>query len=135
MDVLSDVNFRIIDSPDDPGRVVGHDRMKRYEPREPFDIKWVLAKSKSLKRKQLVDATAGTSSVPCGVGDGATIDPGASGTDAPVVLPDEETAKRLRPPRRGPGRPKKCREELAPKRKNPLPKKRRGQQLKKKGNS
>ena len=132
VDVLSDVNFRIIDSPDDPGRVVGHDRMKRYEPREPFDIKWVLAKSKSLKRKQLVDATAGTSSVPCGVGDGAAIDPGASGTDAPVVLPDEETAKRLRPPRRGPGRPKKCREELAPKRKNPLPKKRRGQQLKKK---
>ena len=91
-----------------------------------------ISKSKSLKRKQLVDAIAGTSSVPCGVGDGATIDPGASGTNAPAVLPDEETAKRLRPPRRGPGRPKKCREELAPKRKNPLPKKRRGQQLKKK---
>ena len=65
----------------------------------------------------------------------ATIDPGASGTDAPVVLSDEETAKRLRPPRRGPGRPTKCREEFAQKRKYPLPKKRRGQQSKKNGNS
>ena len=47
LDVLSDVNFRIIKNPDDKPKIVHHDRLKRYHQRDLPDVSWVLKRSKS----------------------------------------------------------------------------------------
>ena len=54
LDVLSDVNFRVIRSPTHKPKVVHHDRLKKYHHRDDKpDISWVLNRSKSYK--QLID--------------------------------------------------------------------------------
>ena len=131
LDVLSDVNFRVIDKPGSKGRVIGHDRMKRYETREPFDVKWVLERSKSLKRKLKNESKTGApdNEAVGGVDGDVTRLPGVCESAAPVTLPDEKTARRLLPDKRKPGRPRINREE--PQKAKPPPVKRGGCKKKK----
>ena len=50
LDVLSDINFRVIKSEHAKPKVVHHDRLKRYYARDGKpDVSWVIARSRSLK--------------------------------------------------------------------------------------
>ena len=107
LDVWSDLNFRVIDKQEHTGRVVHHDRMKPYETREPFDVRWVLFRRKTHKGIQDMNVQGAPDPAvvggPCGAGVGAS----GGNQPAPVPVPDAQTARRLLPRKRGRGRPKK----------------------------
>ena len=116
LDVLSDVNFRIIDKPGGKGRVINHDRIKRFETREPFDVAWVLERSKSYKRPTVADETVPEQQNAAGGVQGRVVRPRERLNPAlelpgvgtvPAAVPDESTARRLLPEKRGRGRPRK----------------------------
>ena len=114
LDAISDVNFRIIRSPDDKPKVVHHDRLKPYYARELLDIQWVLRRSKTYKSAGGDDVTTAPDA-----GDGASAaDAGAEATtgvgrprrgrrDPPARSePAEATARKPRGrPKRDPGVP------------------------------
>ena len=52
IDVLSDVNFRVNDKPDNTPKVVHHDRMKPIVQRDPPDLKWVFEQSRTCERQR-----------------------------------------------------------------------------------
>ena len=52
LDILSDVNFRVARTHDDPPQIIHHDRMKKIEQREKPDIDWVFQQSRTLQRKR-----------------------------------------------------------------------------------
>ena len=52
LDVLSDVNFRVARTADDPPQIIHHDRMNKIAQREKPDIKWVFEQSRTLQRKK-----------------------------------------------------------------------------------
>jgi len=63
LDVLSDINFRIIENPTSKPKVLHHDRMKKYHSREAEpDNKWVLERSRSYSVSQAERATKSTDS-------------------------------------------------------------------------
>ena len=50
LDVLSDINFRVILNPNSKPKVVHHDRLKRYHARNGKpDVSWVIARSRSFR--------------------------------------------------------------------------------------
>ena len=52
LDVLSDVNFRVARTADDPPQIIHHDRVNKIEQREKPNIKWVFEQSRTLQRKK-----------------------------------------------------------------------------------
>ena len=133
LDVLSDVNFRVIRSPTHKPKVVHHDRLKRYHHRDDKpDVSWILNRSKSYK--QLIDdvttvqdsenvsggseaAAACTPGVNAGPGrqqqgeNGPLATSNPAGASAAPPTSSESTqvtaVPPLKTPRRGRGRPKK----------------------------
>ena len=117
---MSDVNFRIIDKPGGKGRVINHDRIKRFETREPFDVAWVLERSKSYKRPTDETVPEQQQNAAGGV-QGRVVRPRERLNPAlelpgvgtvPIAVPDELTARTLLPEKKGHGRPRK--QQLAP---------------------
>ena len=54
LDVLSDINFRVILNPNSKPKVVHHDRLKRYHARNGKpDVSWVIARSRSFREGRI----------------------------------------------------------------------------------
>ena len=114
LDVWSDLNFRVIDKQEHTGRVVHHDRMKPYETREPFDVRWVLFRRKTHKGIQDMNVQGAPDPAVVGGPCGAGVGPSGGNQSVPVPVPDAQTARRLLPRKRGRGRPKYCVEPPKP---------------------
>jgi hypothetical protein len=56
IDVLSDVNFRIMATSADRPRIIHHDRMKMSEQRKDVDLTWVFKQSRTHQRNRVADA-------------------------------------------------------------------------------
>ena len=64
LDVLSDINFRIIKDENSKPKVVHHDRMKKYHHRgEKPDVSWVIARSRSAGQIELSNSKQKTDDV------------------------------------------------------------------------
>ena len=139
LDVLSDLDFRIIRSPTHKPKVVHHDRLKRYHFRDGKpDITWLLNRSKTYKKKLDDTTTASSGEQACGAPvTSATLAPGEEtevgrqqqGDSVPLVPSrSEETSAATsqrgespvpaamppsKPARRGRGRPKKINTDVS----------------------